>query len=75
MNLKQRFKAPDNKTLSKIANYLLYVLLPFLETSIAAAVAADIINEKQAYWYGFGVSFIIVNIKLITKFSTDETPE
>ena len=77
MNLKQKYLAPDNKQLKKIADYLIYVLLPFIQTSLALAQAQDLISLKQAFWGGLAATFILINTKFITKFSTDngEHPE
>lgn len=69
MKLK-KFSEPDNPQYKKIANYLLYVFLPFAQTSIAGAVVAGVVSEKQGYWYGLIVSFAIVNLKLVSKFVT-----
>ena len=73
MKLKQKYNAPDNKQLKKIADYLIYVLLPFIQTSLALAETQGLITLKQAFWGGLAATFLIVNTKFLTKFTT-ETP-
>ena len=76
MKLKERYLTPDNKQLKKIADYLIYVLLPFIQTSLALAQSQDLISLKQAFWGGLAATFILINTKFLTKFSTDnEQPE
>jgi hypothetical protein len=50
MNLKQKYRSPDNRQLKKIADYLIYVLLPFIQTSLALAETQGLISLKQAFW-------------------------
>jgi len=71
MKLKERYLTPDNKQLKKIADYLIYVLLPFIQTSLALAQSQDLISLKQAFWGGLAATFILINTKFLTKFSTD----
>ena len=71
VTLKELYKAKDNATWSKIADYLLYVFLPFIQTSLALAETNNLISMKQAYWAGIAVTFLIVNTKFLTKFTTD----
>ena len=73
MKLKQKYNAPDNKQLKKIADYLIYVLLPFIQTSLALAETQGLITLKQAFWGGLAATFLLVNTKFLTKFTT-ETP-
>jgi hypothetical protein len=73
MNLKQKYRSPDNKQLKKIADYLIYVLLPFIQTSLALAETQGLITLKQAFWGGLAATFLLVNTKFLTKFTT-ETP-
>lgn len=74
-SLKQRYKAPDDPKLKKIADYLIYVLLPFIQTSLALAESQGLVTIKQAFWGGLAATFLLINIKFLTKFSsdTDET--
>jgi hypothetical protein len=73
MNLKQKYRSPDNKQLKKIADYLIYVLLPFIQTSLALAETQGLITIKQAFWGGLAATFLLINTKFLTKFTT-ETP-
>jgi len=73
MKLKQKYHAPDNKQLKKIADYLIYVLLPFIQTSLALAETQGLITLKQAFWGGLAATFLLINTKFLTKFTT-ETP-
>ncbi len=73
MNLKQKYRSPDNKQLKKIADYLIYVLLPFIQTSLALAETQGLISLKQAFWGGLAATFLLINTKFLTKFTT-ETP-
>ena len=73
MNLKQKYRSPDNRQLKKIADYLIYVLLPFIQTSLALAETQGLITLKQAFWGGLAATFLLVNTKFLTKFTT-ETP-
>ena len=73
MNLKQKYRSPDNKQLKKIADYLIYVLLPFIQTSLALAETQGLITLKQAFWGGLAATFLLINTKFLTKFTT-ETP-
>jgi hypothetical protein len=66
----KKFHDPDYPAYKKIADYFLYIVLPFAQTSIAGAVVAEVMTEKQGYWAGIIVSFSIINLKLITKFVT-----
>ncbi len=72
MNLKEKFTSPDNKQLKKIADYLIYVLLPFIQTSLALAQSQGMITIKQAYWYGLAATFVLINAKFLSKFTTDK---
>ena len=73
MKLKQKYHAPDNRQLKKIADYLIYVLLPFIQTSLALAETQGLITLKQAFWCGLAATFLLINTKFLTKFTT-ETP-
>ncbi len=73
MNLKQKYRSPDNKQLKKIADYLIYVLLPFIQTSLALAETQGLISLRQAFWGGLAATFLLINTKFLTKFTT-ETP-
>jgi len=73
MKLKQKYHAPDNKQLKKIADYLIYVLLPFIQTSLVLAETQGLITLKQAFWCGLAATFLLINTKFLTKFTT-ETP-
>jgi hypothetical protein len=73
MKLKQKYHAPDNRQLKKIADYLIYVLLPFIQTSLALAESQGLISLKQAFWGGLAATFLLINTKFLTKFTT-ETP-
>ena len=73
MNLKQKYRSPDNRQLKKIADYLIYVLLPFIQTSLALAETQGLITLKQAFWGGLAATFLLINTKFLTKFTT-ETP-
>jgi len=73
MKLKQKYHAPDNRQLKKIADYLIYVLLPFIQTSLALAESQGLITLKQAFWGGLAATFLLINTKFLTKFTT-ETP-
>jgi hypothetical protein len=70
MNTIKKFNEPDYPKYKKIANYLLYVFLPFAQTSIAGAVVVEVLTTKQAFWCGLAISFSIVNLKLASKFIT-----
>jgi hypothetical protein len=67
----EKFKSPDNPKLKKIADYLIYVLLPFIQTSLALAETQGLITTKQAFWGGLGATFLLINTKFLTKFSSD----
>ena len=69
--LKERFKAPDDPKLKKIADYLIYVLLPFIQTSLALAESQGLITIKQAFWGGLAATFLLINTKFLTKFSSE----
>jgi hypothetical protein len=69
--LKERFKAPDDPKIKKIADYLIYVLLPFIQTSLALAQTQGLITIKQAFWGGLAATFLLINTKFLTKFSSD----
>ena len=71
MNLKQKYRSPDNKQLKKIADYLIYVLLPFIQTSLALAESQGLITLKQAFWGGLAATFLLINTKFLTKFTTE----
>jgi hypothetical protein len=73
MNLKQKYRSPDNRQLKKIADYLIYVLLPFIQTSLALAETQGLISLRQAFWGGLAATFLLINTKFLTKFTT-ETP-
>jgi hypothetical protein len=73
MNLKQKYRSPDNRQLKKIADYLIYVLLPFIQTSLALAETQGLITLRQAFWGGLAATFLLINTKFLTKFTT-ETP-
>ena len=72
MNLKQKYRSPDNRQLKKIADYLIYVLLPFIQTSLALAETQGLISLKQAFWYGLAATFLLINTKFLTKFTTEK---
>jgi hypothetical protein len=69
--LRERFKAPDDPKIKKIADYLIYVLLPFIQTSLALAQSQGLITIKQAFWGGLAATFLLINTKFLTKFSSD----
>ena len=71
MKLKEKYNSPDNKQLKKIADYLIYVLLPFIQTSLALAETQGLITTKQAFWVGLAATFLLINTKFLTKFSTE----
>jgi|LakMenE01Jun11ns_1017448.scaffolds.fasta_scaffold9673366_2 ABC-type microcin C transport system permease subunit YejB len=66
----KKFSEPDFPIYKKVADYFLYIVLPFAQTSIAGAVVADVMTTKQAYWSGLFVSFAIINLKIVSKFVT-----
>jgi len=70
--LKEKFKAPDNKTLATIANGLLYIAAPLGTIVILILRAnnvldADIATELIVAW-----TSLIGGFKLMTKFTTKE---
>jgi hypothetical protein len=69
--LREKFKAPDDPKIKKIADYLIYVLLPFIQTSLALAQSQGLITIKQAFWGGLAATFLLINTKFLTKFSSD----
>jgi hypothetical protein len=72
MNLKQKYRSPDNRQLKKIADYLIYVLLPFIQTSLALAETQGLISLRQAFWGGLAATFLLINTKFLTKFTTEK---
>jgi len=50
---------------------LIYVLLPFIQTSLALAESQGLITIKQAFWGGLAATFLLINTKFLTKFSSD----
>ena len=58
---------PSNKSLKKVADFSLYTMPLYL-----AAIMAAPLPEKAKLWLNFGLTIIIVTLKGLTKFTTDE---
>jgi hypothetical protein len=60
-------KKPSNKKLKAVADFFLYTLPLYL-----GAIMALPIPEESKIWLNFGVTIVIVTLKGLTKFTTDE---
>ena len=69
--LKEKFKAPDNKKLSAIANTLLYIAGPLGTAAIILARFKGLINSDEAFEYIATWASAIGGFKLSTKFTED----
>jgi hypothetical protein len=65
-----QFYRLDQKTIF-VYDHLIYVLLPFIQTSLALAESQGLITIKQAFWGGLAATFLLINTKFLTKFSSD----
>lgn len=68
MTLKlENLSKPSNRQYKKIADFFLYTL-PMYQ----AAVVALPISDNAKVWIGFGLTFFVITIKGLTKFTTNE---
>jgi len=51
---------------------LLNFVKNFVQTSLALAETQGLITIKQAFWGGLAATFLLINTKFLTKFSSDE---
>jgi len=58
---------PSNRKLKKIADFLLYTLPGYL----GLVMALDM-SDKSKMWVNFAISFVIVTLKGLTKFTTED---
>lgn len=68
---RESLKKPDNPFLQKIANYLLYVGLPAINTFFVAMQATGAFDTKLCFWGVAGSSLLISLFKGLTKFSVE----
>jgi len=58
---------PSNKKWKRIADFFLYTMPLYL-----GAILALPINEDIKVWLNFGITIVIISLKGLTKFTTDE---
>jgi hypothetical protein len=62
----ENFDKPSNKKLKRIADFILYTSPAYL----GLVMALDI-TDKSKMWINFGISFIIVTVKGLTKLTSE----
>lgn len=71
MKILEKFNAPDNKTLSKIANVLLYIAGPIGTLTIFILKLKKILTPDEAFELTGIWASVVGSFKLLTKFSTE----
>jgi len=61
------WQQPSEKKFKKIADILLYSLPLYL-----GAVMASPMDETLKLWVNFGITFVIITVKTISKFTKEE---
>jgi hypothetical protein len=69
--LLEKFKAPDNKLLSAIANSLLYIAAPLGTIGILILKSKGIIDAETSTELIAAWASLVGSFKLMTKFSSD----
>lgn len=64
----KNFNKPSNKKLKAVADFFLYTLPLYM-----GAILAMPIPEEKKMWINAIITFVIVTIKGVTKFTSEET--
>lgn len=73
LNLKyENLKKRDNRKWKKVADYLLYILLPALNAFFIAMAATGVFDIKICFWGVSGTNLLIALFKGATKFTAQE---
>jgi hypothetical protein len=70
----ENLQKPTHPTWKKVANYLLYVLLPALNIFFVAMQATGVFDIKLSFYGVAGTNLLIALFKGATKFTTEPQP-